>query len=130
MGFLEPGGTAADWPDTALAETYARGQRPARMIRSGRWKLNVYHGYEYPQLFDMEADPGEECDLGRDPACAAARRDLMARVLDGWSGQWIERCERQLADEWKLTRQWAAEKKTGESERWTMREGINVRVPG
>ncbi len=30
-----------------------------RMLRSGRWKLIYYHGYE-PQLFDLEEDPAEQ----------------------------------------------------------------------
>jgi len=127
--FLEPDGATDDWPDTAFAETYARGQRPARMIRSGRWKLNVYHGYEHPQLFDMEADPCEENDLGTDPAYAEVRCDLMAHVMEGWSGEWVERRTQQLASERELTRRWAAEKTVRESERWIMREGMNVREP-
>ena len=126
---LDPEGIVDEWPDTVFAETYARGQRPARMIRSGRWKLNVYHGYDHPQLFDMETDPDEENDLGTDPDYAEVRRELMVRVMEGWSGEWIERRTQQLAEEQKLTRRWTSEKRVRESERWIMREGMNVREP-
>ncbi len=126
---LESDGDAADWPDTAFAETYAIGQRPARMLRSGRWKLVVYHGSEHPQLFDMVADPDETNDLGTDPEYAEIRRNLTDLVTDGWSGDWIERRVDQQAAEIKLTRQAAAQKKDGESEVWAMREGMNVREP-
>jgi choline-sulfatase len=42
------------------------------MIRHGRFKYIHFVGYP-PQLFDLDADPDETCDLGTDPAFAAAR---------------------------------------------------------
>ena len=39
---------------------------PCIMARQGRYKYNYIHGYR-PQLFDMEADPGEWNDLVGDP---------------------------------------------------------------
>lgn len=129
VSFLRTDGATENWPDVAFAETYAHGQRPARMIRSGRWKLNVYHGYEHPQLFDMMADAGEERDLGRDPAHTEVRRDLISHVMKGWSPAWIERRAHQLARELELTQQWAAKTKVRESECWIMREGMNIRKP-
>jgi choline-sulfatase len=48
----------------------------AFMLRKGRWKLVIYPGY-VPQLFDMEADPGEAADLGTDPAHAEVRTALL-----------------------------------------------------
>lgn len=38
-----------------------------RMIREGRWKLIYYPVGNYTQLFDIEADPKELCDLSADP---------------------------------------------------------------
>ncbi len=56
----------------------------ATMIRSGRHKLVRYHDPVAPdgQLFDLEADPGEDVDLWEDPALADVRADLMATLLD------------------------------------------------
>jgi len=127
--WLEIGSEVGDWPDTAFAETYARGQRPARMIRSGRWKLNAYHGYAHPQVFDVAADPDEANDLGAHPDYADVRDMLMSRVMTGWSGDWIERRVQQRLAEQDVLKRWAAEKQIRDSERWTMREGMNVRAP-
>lgn len=53
------------------------------MIRRGRWKYTYYAGYR-PELFDLEADPGETRDLATDPAyaavlveCERALRDIL-----------------------------------------------------
>ena len=128
-GFLYPDGDPAGWPDVAFAETYANGQRPARMIRSGRWKLNVYHGYEAPQLFDLEADPDETNDLGRDPAYDDVRRELLDRVLDGWDGDRVESQCRLRSAELATTQAWLRSGGAQESERWDMPAGCNVREP-
>ena len=125
--FLTGGTEAEDWPDVAFAETYAAGQRPARMIRAGRWKLNAYHGYEHPQLFDMEADPGETRDLGTDPECAQVREELLARVSEGWSGGWIEQRSQRLSAERALVREWGGRHPVRESERWAIPSGANYR---
>jgi len=43
------------------------------MIRDERWKYMLWEGYP-PQLFDLENDPDEFKDLGRDPAYEDVRR--------------------------------------------------------
>lgn len=45
------------------------------MFRKGRFKLVEYAG-ERPQLFDLEADPGERHDLATDPAMAGRIAEL------------------------------------------------------
>ena len=40
------------------------------MIRDDKWKYILWEGFP-PQLFDLENDPDEFCDLGRDPAFTA-----------------------------------------------------------
>lgn len=50
------------------------------MIRMGKWKYNVYAGFEHPELYDLEADPEEGSDLGRDPGCADVRAQLDAEL--------------------------------------------------
>ncbi|NCP32903.1 MAG: sulfatase [Armatimonadetes bacterium CG06_land_8_20_14_3_00_66_21] len=128
--FLYSTGDPAGWPDAAYAETYAHGQRPARMIRSGRWKLSVYHGYDTPQLFDLQTDPGETTDLGRDPAFGEVRRELHARVTRGWDGDWVEARCRLRSAELATVQAWLRAGGARESECWEMPRGCNVRAPG
>ena len=122
--FLLPGGDAREWPGEVFAETCCRHpkQRPARMIRRGRWKLVAYAGHDAPQLFDLDADPGETRDLGADPAHAAVRRELLARLRDGWDP---DRIESTLAAR-ALIRDTRRKTKPGRSEVWTLPPGSNV----
>ncbi len=124
-GLLAPEGAATDFPAAAFAETYALGQRPARMIRTGRWKLNAYHGYPDPQLFDMQADPGETHDLGRDPAYADIRAELLGRVMDGWDGDEVERRCRLRVAELNVTERWRSHGGAQCAEIWDMPAGCN-----
>jgi choline-sulfatase len=56
-------GREADGGGVAFSEYEAHGtDRPARMVRRGRFKLN-YHHNEAPELFDLVADPDEFTDL-------------------------------------------------------------------
>ena len=107
-GFLQ-GAPPADWPDTAFAENYSSGQEPpGRMIRQGAWKLNHYHGYDRPQLFNLEEDPGEFTDRGSDPACAEVRERMLARALDGWEGNRIKDEIQRRGELLPLLRKWAS----------------------
>jgi hypothetical protein len=63
--------------------------RPARMIRRGPWKCNVYLG-EPPELFNLADDPGELVNRADDPACRTALDRLRAEALAGWDAQAIE----------------------------------------
>ena len=125
---LLPNADASAWPNEAFAETYAihSDQCPARMIRRGRWKLNVYHGYEAVQLFDLEADPGERRDLAANPAHAQVRDELIARVRQDWCPDVIERIVATHRVGRGITRQWRQKVKVGESEVWTPPEHRNV----
>ena len=115
----------ADWPDTAIAECFPHGLRPARMIRQGRWKLIHYHGYEHPQLFDLELDPGEQTDLGRCPEHGAVRDALLARAMDGWSGAAIERTVAARRQARRIVHDWEQTVPPGESEIWRVPPGTN-----
>lgn len=75
----------------AVAEFTAHGtDRPGRMIRRGRYKLNHYLGQPV-ELFDLEDDVNEFNDLSDDPAYATVRDDLIERVLKGWDPAGINR---------------------------------------
>ncbi len=51
------------------------------MLRTERWKY-IHFRHFPPQLFDLENDPDEFTDLGRDPAYETIRQNLHARLLD------------------------------------------------
>lgn len=60
----------------AFAEYHALGSKSASyMYRQGRHKL-IHHVGMPPQLFDLQADPGESLDLAADPAHGATLRRL------------------------------------------------------
>jgi choline-sulfatase len=61
-----------------------------RMLRSGRWKLIYYHGYD-PQLFDLEEDPAEQADLGTSRAHATIRQGMLHRLLADWDPETVRR---------------------------------------
>jgi arylsulfatase A-like enzyme len=67
------------WPNQAISEIYILNFMQ-RMIRQGRWKLNQYCGYDFPQLFDLQNDPGEIHDLGNDAAHRPVRDELLSRL--------------------------------------------------
>ena len=79
-----------------------------RMIRRGPWKLNYYHGQPC-QLFNLQADPRERCDLADDPAHQETLAALKAEVLDGWDPEWIAtrmaalRADRSILAAWGRT---------------------------
>jgi arylsulfatase A-like enzyme len=45
------------------------------MIRTARWKYVLFEKFR-PQLFDLEADPKEQVDLGAAPQYEGVRREL------------------------------------------------------
>jgi uncharacterized sulfatase len=49
-------------------------------------KLTVYHGYDFGELYDLGADPGELVNLWQAPSYAEQRRVLMGRILDHMEG--------------------------------------------
>ena len=52
------------------------------MVRSQRYKLVHFLGQSYGQLFDLNADPGEENNLWDAPALDAVKRDLLDALLN------------------------------------------------
>jgi arylsulfatase A-like enzyme len=72
-----------DYAFYAARETLDVGVSDARgyMLRMERWKY-VHFRHFPPQLFDLENDPNEFNDLGRDPNHEATRQSLHARLLD------------------------------------------------
>lgn len=82
---LPPLRGAGEWPDEAFSEYLAHGvARPMAMLRSGRFKLNHYLD-ERPELYDLEADPGEFTDLATSPEHAHVLDTLRERLLARWN---------------------------------------------
>jgi arylsulfatase A-like enzyme len=46
------------------------------------WKYMRWPDFDYEQLFDLLADPGEETDLAREPAQAAKLAELRGRFAE------------------------------------------------
>ncbi len=70
-------------------------QALAWMMRTARWKYIFYQGFP-PQLFDLEADPDEQHDLGRSADHADIRAELHERLFN-WQRQ--RRSRRTISDE-------------------------------
>ena len=103
------------------ADVHARpGGVQNRMVRSGDWKLNYYHGFE-PQLFNLADDPQELNDRAQDPSCRGVREEMMDRVLDGWDPDHIRDRMHVLKSEQELMEAWAKNVDPPDSIRWDLR---------
>ena len=66
-----------------ISEYHGEGiMRPSFMVRQGPWKY-IYCHRSAPQLFNLEADPGEWNNRAGDPAVAAIEAELNAIVTKG-----------------------------------------------
>ncbi len=128
LRFLLPGKVdTADWPDETFAEHYSgKSEPPSRMIRSGPWKLIHYHGYEAPQLFNLDDDPDELNDLGSDPQFADIRNRLRVKVVDSWDPELVEREVTRRFEDVGILRQWGRVVQPACPDRWQAPPGANV----
>ncbi len=58
------------------------------MVREKKWRYAYFNGFD-PQLFDLENDPKELNDLGKDPKYSETRQRLFRKLFE-----WIS--ERQI----------------------------------
>ena len=97
--------TDAAWEDIAFSEYCTDQGCYHRMVRSGDWKLNYYHG-QPPQLFNLKDDADELCDRANDRTCQEIREELTRTVLDGWNPERIaeqmatKRADLQILSAW------------------------------
>ena len=125
--FLEGGGRSPGWSDEVFSENYSGADEPpGRMVRQGPWKLNSYHGYDEPQLFNLAEDPGEFEDRAGDPDCAGVREALLARVREGWDGSAIGPKLQRRAGGRRVLRRWAGAVKHDVADFWRAPAGCNV----
>jgi choline-sulfatase len=124
---LQGDGTPEDWSGDVFSEcSGGRGDAPSRMVVRWPWKLIHYHGYDEPQLFNLQDDPGELTDLRKEPSCADIREELHALVREGWSGERIIEAGRAEAAYRKIMVPWAQAVKPPEPDHWLEPEGCNV----
>lgn len=91
-----------------------------RMVRAGKWKLNYYHGHQ-PQLFDLDADPGEMNDLGTDPGKKDIRDHLLGKVLTHWDPEAIKTIMADRRAQKELLGQWSNVIKPEDTHRWQLK---------
>jgi choline-sulfatase len=119
-----------NWHNTAFAELGGlQGDSPARMIRRGDWKLNYYHGYDRPQLFNLESDPGEWNDLADDTTYSGIRDELLADVRADWSGETVLRTLDATQNDYQILEDFAKSARIPAQDvpdRWTAPDGCNV----
>jgi len=58
-----------------------------RTYIDSRYKLTVYCGQPYGELYDLEEDPGEFRNLWEDPSAAAVKAELMQKLVFAELGQ-------------------------------------------
>ena len=94
------------WQDVAYAEYAEPGSEVAcRMVRSGHWKYNYYHGMR-PELFNMKDDPGEMTDLWDNPRFQAVQERLHKLVMHDWDPARVSECMRTRRQEKALICNW------------------------
>ena len=128
--FLCGDGSTEGWRDTAFAELgRSMNDPPGRMVRSGKFKLNHYHGYEAPQLFNIELDPREMRDLGGDPNFSEVREELLEMVMGEWSGEDVVQSLDCLEADRKVLNDFGASAQLSEGDppdRWTAPDRCNL----
>ena len=99
-----------DYSMTAMAAKLGVNPKDARlfMLFDGRWKLTHSEGGMPPMLFDLETDPNELVDLGRDPAYEEQRQACYDRL-----GEWARRCAQRntMSDEEIVSRRGKSRRK-------------------
>ena len=89
----------------------------SRMIRSGKWKFNYYHGCPH-QLFDLETDPDEMNNLIDDPIHQETANQLKSKLLHNWDPDQINETIQAGNKDKAILKAWAQSVKPADSYRW------------
>jgi choline-sulfatase len=71
---------AASGPEAIFSEFNLRSQRDCYMVRTKRYKF-IYNNNDIPELYDLEADPGERVNRGQDASFTRVRNELHSRLM-------------------------------------------------
>lgn len=123
---------AAPWGDTIVSEYCASPDEPysggewtlQRMVRADRWKYIHHVGFQ-GQLFDLEADPDEECDLAADPQFADVLARLHAQAVANWHPDAIREAMTIRSRDREVLRRWATAAQPDDTLRWHFPPEIN-----
>ena len=78
------------------------------MIRSGDWKLWVFEDRDHlpPALFNLASDPGEETDLGTNPAYSDVRGHLLYVLRSDWDPETAGRQSAEQEEDLEVIARW------------------------
>jgi choline-sulfatase len=88
------------------------------MVRQGRYKLVRHHGFDAPQLFDLQADPQEQDDLGTAAELADVRSRLETLLHEHWNPDEITDALKGSPESLKLMKRWAEQTDAEHLEHW------------
>ena len=109
----------------AFSEIHSEGiHGPCFMVRQGKFKYIYVHGHD-EQLFDLEADPGEWCNLADDPAHEEMEETLKARILEQFDPDAIDAAVQASIRRRQLIREAMSATKT----RWDASPPFDARKP-
>ena len=109
----------AEWEDIAFSEYCTDEGCYHRMLRSGDWKLNYYHG-QPPQLFNLKEDPVELHDRAGDSKCQEVLERLTQQVLEGWAPESIAAKMKAKRADAKILADWGRQTQPAEQYRWNL----------
>ena len=92
----------------------------SRMIRTGPWKYNYYHGYPN-QLFNLADDPQEMRNLADEPDYCDIASDLVAELLQDWQPDQIDALIRHRNQCKSVLKAWAGQVQPPDTYRWETR---------
>ena len=92
----------------------------SRMIRTGPWKYNYYHGYPN-QLFNLADDPQEMRNLADDPDYRDIAGELVAELLQDWQPDQIDALIRHRNQCKSVLKAWAGQVQPPDTYRWETR---------
>jgi len=67
--------------DHQRTQPYLGNQPRVHTLVDWRWRISVFHGADWGELYDLVSDPGEFENLWDDPASASVKAEMIERLL-------------------------------------------------